>query len=314
MKKLAVSSFVLLFAVSSQAQIKTAYERVKQAVTGSAQLSQLHYFPQAWETDLTVGFRLQKLEAKIKSPTATVTDAKQDISTVDTSIRLGLSDSLYAQIEWEYLIAMDVDYSVPVQESTKSTGAAEPLLSVVYRLVNADSFKLDTKAGYQPSLGDQKDADENNDGNALIGGQSFVVGAKAIALITGSSQVAANVVLKKFADATTVDQTTNQSSETEAHNRLDIELSTLTKLTSEMFFGLQLDIIKIDGYDRRSSTTTEVGTTEYKVLNLIGKYELNPDNLITVEAGHILNFRGEVLGLDFNTEGYSVALAYSVRF
>lgn len=315
MKNLALVSLVFLFTISSEAQIKSAYERVKRAVTGSAQLSQLHYFPEQWEVDLTVGYRLQKLDVTVKSPTATITEAKQNISNIETSVRLGLLDSLFTQIDWEYLIAMDVDYTVPAnEESTKFAGAGEPTFALVFRAVDASSFKLDVKAGYQPSFGDHKDADATYDGDALTGGPAFVAGARAIALVTESSQVAANVTLKNSGDATVVDQTLNQTLEAKAHNQLDIELSTLTKLTSEMFFGLQLDMVKIDGYDRRGSTTTEVGTTEYKVLNLIGKYELNPDGLITAEVGYILDFSGEVLGLDLSTEGYSAALSYTVRF
>ena len=315
MKSLAALILVITFAVESNAQIKKAYQQVKQAVTGAAQLSELHYFPKPWEANLTFGYRLQGTDVNIKSITGTFLDSNNKVSTVETSLRLGLLDSLFAEIKWDYLIAADVDYSIPVnQPSLRSSGLKEPLFALNYRLADASAIKLDTKIGYQPSIDDSKSADSNHQGNAFAGGQAFVVGAKAIALITDSSQMALNVVFKNNSQAIKIDQTTNEITEVKAHNELNVEISTLTKLTSSLFFGLQLDFINIDAYESRGNSTNDVGTTTGRVLNLIGKYEIHPDHLISVEAGYILDYKSQTSGLDVKAEGYSVALAYTVRF
>lgn len=314
-----MKSFIFIaafcFSIQSQAQVKAAYQKIKQAVTGSAQLSELHYFPEQWEVNLSLGYRLDSLDVNLKSNAGTFLDSNHKIDTLETSLRLGLIDSLYTEIKWDYVVAGNLDYSIPANEpSVKYSGLREPLFSFNYRLVDASAIKLDTKIGYQPFIADSKSADSSHDGNAFAGGQAFVVGLKAIALITDSSQIAVHVILKNNGDATEIDQTTNELTEINAHNLLNVEVSTLTKLTSSLFFGLQLDFINIDAYDRRGSSTVAVGSTAGRVLNLIGKYEINPDHLITLEGGYIMDYKGKTANLDLKAEGYSTALAYTVRF
>ncbi|AZZ36151.1 hypothetical protein CIK05_04860 [Bdellovibrio sp. qaytius] len=315
MKKLLGLFLVLSYAVTSEAQIKQAYQRAKQAVTGSAKFAQLHYFPKQWETDLQIGYRYENLGLILKSSTATIADTDQSISVIESSVSLGLLDSLFAQIEWDYEVSKVVSYNQPAgQASNKYLGAGEPTLSVNYRLVNADSFKLDTKLGYQPSFGDLQDADATHDGNNLLGGPTAVIGAKAVALITDNSQIALDVTYQNFGEATEIDQITKEKTTIDAHNQLVFQLSTLTELTNDLFFGLQLDVINIDAYDRHGLTTTEIGTTSGRVLNLIGKYEFTPDSLINADVGYVLDYKGKALNFDLVADGYSAAISYAVRF
>lgn len=318
MKNIAGLVLVLLTAVESQAQLKKMYQSAKQAVTGSATLAQLHYFPEQWEVDLALGYRYSVLNVKGNSTGTTIVEADQSTSTMTTALTVGLLDNVYAQLKWDYLVSFNVDYSKPqAQPDTKSKGAEDPTIGATIRLVDADSVKLDAKAEFQPSGGDHLEADATHDGNAKSGGHATTLGARFVALVTDSSQISATLDYKILSLQNSMDQSTGIFSEDDKHNQMTIELATMTELTSNLFFGVMLDIVNIDSYkstNLSSQAVTDYGSTSGKTLNLIGRYEATQDSLIEAQVGYILDYSQEVGAVDISATGYSMAVQYTIRF
>ncbi|MES2802003.1 MAG: hypothetical protein V4654_05885 [Bdellovibrionota bacterium] len=318
MKRMSLSLLVFLFAVSSEAQIKKTYQRVKQAVTGSAKISQLHYFPSQWEVDLALGFRYSSLSLNGKSTGLTVLEADQSISILTTSLTLGVLDNVYAQLKWDYMINFNLEYSKPdTQPSSKSKGSENPAIAGVVRVVDGGSVKLDGKIEISPSTGDHLEADATHDGDAKSGGHTTTIGGRFVVLVTGSSQLGFGLDYTVFSLERSRDQSSGQISESAKHNQTTIEISTLTEITSDLFFGLMLDIVNVDSYkstDLTSLSTTDYGSTSGKTINLIGKYEVTPDSSISAEVGYIIDYSTNIGSLDVSASGYSMATNYLVRF
>jgi len=318
MKNLAALTLVLIFAVSSEAQIKKAYERVKRSVTGSAKLSQLHYFPSQWEVDLNLGYRFTSLSLNGKSTGLTVVKADQSISTAVGELTLGVLDNVYTQLKWQYLVNFNVDYSQPASlASTKASGPSDPELAAVVRLVNGESVKLDGKFEFSASTGDHQEPDANNDGDAKSGGNEITVGGRLIALITDSSQLGLTLDYTMSDVKTSIDQTNGQITESGKTNQTEIEISTLTEITSDLFFGLTLNIVNIDGYKSENLTTlstSDYGSTSGKSFNIIGKYEFTPDSSVGLQAGYVVDYNTSVGTVDLSVTGYNLSANYLIRF
>lgn len=318
MKKLWGVLFFLLMASQAQAQIKKTYQRVKQAVTGSAKLAQLHYFPEQWELNLGVGYRYIALDIKGNSTGSTVVDAQQNQSILKGVMTLGVFSRVYGQLNWDYLVAMDTTYSRPTnQPSTKAKGVADPTFSGVVRLVDGDSVKLDLKGAFAPSFGDHNKADSKNEGDAKSGGHAFTFGGRLIALVTESSQLSASLDYRMYSLQNSIDQQTNEITEDDKHNAVLVELSTLTELTSNFYFGALLEIAQTEAYQSTNLTTqskTDNGTISAKSLNVMGKYAFTPDTLVEVQAGYVIDYTSSVGTVDISATGYSLNANYLVRF
>lgn len=318
MKNFAGLFLVLLISVQTEAQIKKTYQRVKQYVTGSAKLAQLHYFPEQWEVDLNVGYRYELLEVKGNSTGITVVEADQKLSLLKGSVTLGVLDNVYTQLNWDYLVAQDIKYSKPTnQPSTKYKGVADPTIAAVVRLLNAESFKLDVKGAFQPSLGDQEEADGTHDGNAKAGGHVITLGGRAVALITNSSQISAKLDYKMLSLANSVDLATQEVSEKAKHNETVIELATLTELKPDFYFGLLLEINNAESFKTKNLTTlseTNNGTLSSKALNAVGKFEMTPDSLVEVQLGYLIDYSTTTNSVDVSADGYSLVANYLIRF
>lgn len=317
MKRIAGFVLVLFVAVQSQAQAKRIYKRVKQVVTGSAKLSQMHYFPRPWEMDLGIAYRYTNINIKGNSAGITNVEASQKQSIMKASAVLGVFNSVYAELDWDYLASYEVSYSKPSQPTSKSKGMADPTIGAVARLVDADSVKIDLKGKFQASTGDRLDPDSTHDGNAKSGGHAITAGAKMIALITDSSQLGVSLDYTMFALQNSVDQTTKVNYEDDKHNQTVVELSTLTEISSDMFFGVLLEIANTDGYkttNLNTKSTSDMGSISGKTLNLVGKYEFTPDSLLQLELGYLLDYSQNVSNLDVSATGYSMTAGYLVRF
>lgn len=241
MKNLIVSSLIFLVSVSAQAQIKNAYERVKQAVTGSAKLAQLHYFPEQWEADLNVGYRYQKYTIQGKNAGLTAYEFDQASSKVETALTMGVLDNVAAVLKFEYVISSETDFSKPAsQPSSKIKGVGNPTLGAVVRAFDGDGVKLDGLLEFTADVGERKQADSTHDGDAVDGGHTVLVGASLTGLITNSSQVKINFKYSMLGTQTSVDQTTNVKTEDEKRNQTTFEILTLTEITSDLFFWFRI--------------------------------------------------------------------------
>lgn len=315
-----ILSLVFFFLISSQAQaqIKKTYQRVKQVVTGSPKLAQLHYFPEQGEFALGVGYRYIALDIKGNSAGSTVLDAQQNQSLVKGVMAIGILNRVYGQLNWDYLASMDTMYSKPInQPSTKSKGVADPTLAGVVRLVDGNSVKLDLKGAFAPSLGDSNEADSKNEGDAKTGGHAFTIGGRLIALATESSQLSATIDYRMYSLQNSIDQQTNEVTENDKRNAVLVELSTLTEVTSNFYFGVMLEIAQNEAYQSTNLTTqskTNNGAVSAKTLNAVGKYEFTPDTLIEVQAGYVIDYSSSVGSIDISATGYSLNANYLIRF
>ena len=318
MKNLVGLILVLFFAVESQAQIKKTYERVKQAVTGSAKFGQLHYFPQQWEADLNLGYRYQHFTIEGKNAGLTAFEVERTSSDVNAILTMGVLDNLAATIELGYLVNSESKFTKPTPTAAdKSSGIQNPVLGVVFRAVDADSIKLDAKLEFSPDMGDSKEADSTHDGNGYSGGHKTNIGLSLTALATNSSQLRLNVEHSLISSENSVDQTSSEITESGSRNQTSIEILTLTEITSDLFFGLELDIVSAGGYkttNLTTMTTSDYGSTSAKAINLIGKYLFTPDSLIELQAGYLLDYSGEAGGFDNSVSAYTAAASYQIRF
>lgn len=318
MKNLILGSFIFFASVFSHAQIKKAYERVKQAVTGSAKLAQLHYFPEQWEADLNVGYRYQKYTIQGKNAGLTAYEFDQTSSEVDTTLTMGVLDHVAAVLKIKYVIDSEINFSKPAsQPSTNIKGVGNPTLGTIVRVFDGDGVKLDGLLEFTADVGEHKEADSSNYGDALDGRHTVMVGTSLTGLITKSSQVKLNFKYSMLGPQTSIDQTTNVKTETDQKNQTNFEILTLTELTSDLFFGLEFDYLTVEGYksiDLGDLSTTDYGSTTAQALNLIGKYQLNADSLIEVQAGYLLGYNGEASGVDLSASAYTTAVNYLIRF
>lgn len=318
MKNWIVLISIFFVTLSTQAQIKKAYQQAKQALTGSAKISQLHYFPEPWEVDLNLGYRYTAITLNAKSTGIMVIEANQLTSTAFTEVTLGLFDHVYTQLKLDYLVNFNVDYSIPAsQASIKSTGLADPELAAVVRVFDGDRVKLDGKIKFSPNTGEQKDPDATNEGNAKSGGSAATLGGRFLALVTDSSQIGLTLDYTMFGEKKSVDQSNGRLTETAKNNQLEIEIATLTEIANDLFFGLALTIVNIESYQTTNLTTlatTDYGSTSGKSLDLIGKYEFTPDSAVTLQAGYVIDYSTSIGNLDVSATGYNLSASYLIRF
>lgn len=318
MKNFAALVLVFLISVQSEAQVKKTYQRVKQYVTGSAKLAQLHYFPEQWEMGLIVGYRYELLDVKGNSTGITVLEADTKVSLLKGAAVLGVLDNVYAQLNWDYLVAQDIKYSKPTSEpSTKYKGVTDPTLAGVVRVVDGESLKLDVRGAFQPSLGDFEEADGTHDGNAKEGGHAIAIGGRFVALVTNSSQLSATLDYRMLSLANSVDLSTQEVSEKAKHNETLITLATLTELKSNIHFGLLFAITNTDSFKTKNLTTlaeTNNGSVSSKVLNAVGKFELTQDSLVEVQLGYLIDYATTTNAVDITASGYSLTANYLIRF
>lgn len=316
MKKLFIV-LVLAFGFNAQAQMKKMYQRAKRAVTGFAKLSQLHYFPEAGEVDLALGYDYSKLDISVKGGGIVYADQTNTTSETSAGITVGVMDLLYVTLTGGYVLSDMTDYTVPVSDSDNSKGFTEPILSGVIRFVDANSFKMDAKLAYQPSFGDHKQADATNDGDALKGGHVMSVAVRGVGLVTDSSQLALAVEYSVFGETTEVDQLSLEKTAQSQHNALNFEVKTLTEIANDLFFGAALNIVNVDSYNRKNQTTldvTEYGSASVTSLGLRGGYELTPDDAFGADFNYLLNYSSDVENIPMNAEGWGFAAQYTHRF
>lgn len=310
---------ILFLSLGVQAQTKyfNAAKKSLKKATGS-KISELHYFPSQWEFDVTLGYRYSKFQTTAKANGTTVVDYDRGVSTAISELKLGLLDSLYLQLDWDYLVTADVSYTKPVNTpSEKSTGPKDPKMAAVFRAVDASSFKLDTKVSFQPTLGNHNEPDAQNNGDALSGGHEFGVGARAVALITDSSQLAFSAEYLIGSDTTSVDQASNVESVQSAHNLLQMQILVQTEIATDLFFGAGVEIVSEDGYDNEDQQTRQkiaYGSTSAKSLAFLLGYELTADDAFRAEFDYLIDYTSDVNGYDLSTEGMSGAVAYTHRF
>lgn len=318
MKNIAGLILVLLTAVESQAQLKKVYQRAKQAVTGSAKFSQLHYFPAQWEMDLEAGYTYSKFNLKQTDTGLSVAEADQTISALNFEAKLGILDAAYLSVEWDYVMNTELTYTKPANQPTyTSKGPAEPNFSGVWRVVDADSVKLDAKLGYRPSLGDHQEADSANEGDALSGGDLITAGGRFIALVTDNSQLALTGEYGLYGVAKEVDQITNQTTENNAHGAFVLQAGVLTEIISDTFFGADVAYKHTDAYTSKNLTSqlkTDRASMDQTFLILTAKREFTPDMNITGELGYLFDGRANQGTSEVKITGYTIGAKYAIRF
>ncbi len=317
MKNLAALSLVFLFAFSSEAQIKKTYERVKQAVTGSAKISQPHYFPVQWEFLFSLSADMTNIDVNTKSVGLTVSKYKNSQQNVAANFTLGLTDSLFVGLESGYTLKNEYSYSLPAAASENSTGMTDPTLNIVFRAADLDSAKLDLKLSFQPMLGDSKLGDSTHDGNGLYGANVTTLGGKVVFLATQASQLFLSGEYKLIGKRNLLDQSVNEVTEVDAHNGTEFQVGVLTEIDKDAFFGLNFTVSHEDSTDSTNLSTNQKSESEsldLKTLHLVGKYEFTPDTSLEVQVGHLLEGKSEGDGLESDVEANSLGFSYLVRF
>lgn len=318
MKNIAALVLILLTAAESQAQLKKVYQRAKQAVTGSAKFSQLHYFPEQWEMDLEAGYTYSKFNLKQTEAGLSVAEADQTSSALNFEAKLGILDAVYVSVDWDYVVNQELKYTKPaLQPVYVSKGPAEPTFSGVWRVVDGDSVKLDGKLGYRPSFGDHNEADGTNEGDALSGGSLIVAGGRFVALITESSQLALVGEYGLYGVANDIDQLTNQTTENNTHGGFILQAGVLTEIISDTFFGVDVGYKHIDSYTSKNLTSqlkTERASMDQTLLILTAKHEFTPDMNIAGELGYLMDGRSNQGTSEIKISGYSAGARYAIRF
>jgi len=317
MKNLAALSLVFLFALSAEAQVKSAYERVKQVVTGSAKISQPHYFPAQWELLFSASANITNIDVNVKSVGLTVSKYKNNQQSLVADFTLGLADSLFVQLESGYTLKNEYTYSLPAGVGSDSKGMTDPTLNVAYRAADLDSAKLDLKLSFQPTLGDSKEGDSTHEGNALSGGSLATLGGKLVFLATQASQLYLSAEYQFIGKTNLLDQTANEVSETAAHTGTEFQVGVLTEIDRDMFFGVNFTVSHEDSADTTNLSThqkNESQALDLKTLYLVAKYEFTPDTSLTGQVGHLLEGKSEGDGFDSEIEANSFGLTYLVRF
>jgi hypothetical protein len=310
---------IFLLSISAHAQKKylNAAKKAVGRATG-AQISELHYFPSQWDFNLTLGYRQTNSKVMAKTNGTVILEYDRDISTALSTLQLGLLDSLYVQIDADYLMAADTSYNKPANTpSEKDTGANDPILSGVYRVLDGSIVKLDGKIFYQPSLGVHHKADAQNTGDARSGGEEYGLGLRAVALVTNTSQLSLTVDYKIGSEQTSVDQTTSVESIASTHNTLELALLVQSEITADVFFGAGFEIFNVDAYDienQASLAKTTIGSTSTNSLAFLLGYELTPDDAFQAEFNYLMDYNSDINGADLNVEASSGAVAYTHRF
>lgn len=317
MKNLAALSLVFLFAFSSEAQIKKTYERVKQAVTGSAKISQPHYFPAQWEFLFSLSADITNIDINTKSVGLTVSKYKNSQQNLAANFTLGLTNSLFVGLESGYTLKNEYSYSLPTAPSENSTGMTDPILRVVFRAGDFDSTKLDLKLSFQPKIGDSKLGDSTHEGNGLYGANVTSLGGKVVFLATQASQLFLSGEYKLIGKRNLLDQAANEVTEIDVHSGTEFQVGVLTEIDKDAFFGLNFTISHEDSADSTNLSTnqkSESQSIDLKTLHLVGKREFTPDTSLEVQLGHILEGKSEGDGFDSDVEANSFGLSYLVRF
>lgn len=317
MKNMAGIILVLLAAIQSEAQLKKVYQRAKHAVTGSAKFSQLHYFPSQWELDLDAGYTYSNFDLKQTVSGLSTAEANQSGSAFNFEAKLGIFDGIYLSADWDYVLKNDLKYSKPSGQPTYvSKGAAEPIFSGVWRVANAESIKLDAKLGYRPSFGDHYVADGQSEGDALTG-ELITAGARFVALVTETSQLALVGEYGLYSASSEVDQLTDQVSKNTAHGGFIFQAGVLTEIVNDTFFGADVALKRLESYTSTNLTSlvkTEQASLNQTFLILTAKHEFTPDTNLTGELGYLFDGQAEQGSSVIKLNGYTVGAKYSIRF
>lgn len=314
MKRFAVLSLGLLFAVNSQAQIKTAYERVKQAVTGSAKISQPHYFTSQWEVLAHVGLAYTGRDYKLSSSNGFDTSTK-DVA-INTELTLGVLDNLSLGINWDYDISDKHSYDGNLADENYK-GATDPVINVTGRVGDFENVKIDLKLAYQPKTADFKVADDTHDGNAVNGYRSTIFGAEFDFLITNASQVFLIGEYSHISEKTSVDQTTGDIAISKAANSTLLKIGTLTEIKNDSFFGVTFSMLNIDGgrkIQADGASTVESPEVSANALTAVIKHEFTPNSALEIQLESILSGSLKYQTTESKVEGSALSAAYLVRF
>lgn len=314
MKNLAALSLVFLFALSSEAQIKNAYERAKQAVTGSAKISQPHYFPAQWEVLARAGLTFADRDYKLSSSNGFDANEKQLL--INTELTLGVLDRISLGVSWDYDLSDKYSYEGNMP-GLKYKGATDPVFNVTVRAGDFENIKFDLKLAYQPKTADFKAADATHDGNAVNGYRSTTVGAELDFLVTDASQVFLTGEYNNLSEKSLVDQTTGDVSKVKSLKSTLLKFGTLTEIVNDSFFGVTFSMLNQDGglttQDDGTSTveSAEIATT---ALTVVGKHEFTPNSAVDVQLEYVLNGALKYVTSESKIEGHALSVAYLVRF
>ena len=303
----------IFISIQSNAQIKEAYQKIKQSATGSAKISQPHYLTSKWEVLAQVGLTLGKKELKASGAAF---DAKLQQQTVNTALTFGVLDYLSIGINWDYDVNLKTTYEAQ-QPDQNYKGIKDPVLNITGRAGDFDLIKIDLKLAYQPKTGDFKTADTNHDGNALNGYRTTTVGAEFDFLITNASQVFITADYNILGERDLVDQTTGAVTKGKSLNSTMLKIGTLTEIMTDSFFGVTYSMFHQDGgLTRQSNGTSTFEASEIKVNALTAsvKHEFTPNSAVNFELEHILNGTLEDSTSESKIEGNALSIAYLVRF
>lgn len=312
--KIFLLAAVLLTSFQSEAQIKEAYQKVKQSVTGSAKISQPHYFPAQWEVLAQIGITAANKDFKPKSNNSFASKSKQQTAT--TGITFGVLDNISLGMNLDYDFNNKYTYEGGLP-SANFKGIKDPVFNVTGRAGDFDSVKIDLKLAYQPKTDNFKVPDITHDGNALNGYRTTTVGAEFDFLATSSSQVFLTADYNMLSERDLEDQTTREITKGKALKSTMLKLGTLTEITSDSFFGVTFSLFHQDGgltVQSNGTTTYEASEIDATVLTVVGKHEFNPNSALNIELDHFLNGKLEDSNSEFKMEGQSLSVSYLVRF
>lgn len=314
MKNLVLVSLVFLFAVSSEAQIKNAYERVKQAVTGSAKISQPQYFTSQWEVLARAGLTLTDRDYKLSSSNGFDTNEKQ--LSINAELTLGVLDNVSLGVNWDYDLSDKYSYEGNVP-SQKYKGATDPVFNVTGRAGDFENVKLDLKLAYQPKTADFKIADTTHDGNAVNGYRSTTVGAELDLLVTNASQVFLIGEYNNLSEKTSIDQTTGDIAKVKSRKSTLVKFGTLTEIVNDSFFGVIFSMLNQDGgltIQDDGTSTVESAEIATNALTVVGKHEFTPNSAVDVQLEYVLNGSLKYRTSESKIEGHALSVSYLVRF
>ena len=313
MKNLLLAA-VLLTSIQSQAQIKEAYQKVKQSVTGSAKISQPHYFPAQWEVLAQVGITAANKDFKPKSNNSFGSKSKQQTAT--TAITFGILDnvSLGMNLNYDFNNKYTYEGAFP---SVNFKGIKDPVFNLTGRVGDFNSVKIDLKLAYQPKTDNFKAPDTTHDGNAVNGYRTTTVGAEFDFLVTSSSQVFLSADYNMLSERDLEDQTTGEITKGKALKSTMFKFGTLTEITGDSFFGITFSLFHQDGgitVQSNGTTTYEASEIDATVLTVVGKHEFTPNSALNIEFDHFLNGKLEDSNSEFKLEGQTLSVNYLIRF
>lgn len=308
--------FVAIFvtSVQSHAQIKEAYQKISQSVTGSAKISQPHYFPAKWEVLAQAGATLANREFKPNDSASF--DAKTAAQTINAAVTVGVLDFLSVGINWDYDLKNRATYESPLP-AENSKGPNDPIINLTGRAGNFDSAKIDVKLAYQPKTGDAKFPAPDKDGNALNGYRTTTLGLELDFLVTNTSQVFLLAEYSMLGEKTVIDQTTGDVLNIKELKSNFIKLGTLTEIVNDTFFGIAFSNLHQDGgrtLQNDGLSTVEASEIKATALTVTGKHEFTPNSALNIELEYVLNGSLKSSTSETKFDGHVFSASYLVRF